>query len=184
MADPPDDRRARPEDRPVDPEAVRRLEQLPDLTAPSAAGSGTSRTAGSGPTGPGMVRRDLRPVRTRNSLVTTAGAVLVVVGAFVAIASVLAVAPSDGLDLLGVELDGGQAAAVFLTLAAIYGVTGALVLARLPIGRPIGFVVGVLALVIGVAQLPAAGLNGIPTVGVAAFVLFALGVGGNDFRRR
>lgn len=178
MADPPDDRRARPEDRPVDPEAVRRLEQLPDLTAPSAAGRGTSGTVGSG-----MVPRDLRPVRTRNSLVTTAGAVLVVVGAFVAIASVLAVAPSDGLDLLGVQLDGGQAAAVFLTLAAIYGVTGALVLARLPIGRPIGFVVGALALVIGIAQLPSAGLNGIPTVGVAAFVLFALGVGGNDFRR-
>ena len=170
MSDRPGDGGARPEDRPVDPEAVRRLEQIPDLSAPAAAGS---------PVAP----RPARPVRGRNSLVTTAGAVLVVVGAFVAIASVLAVAPSDGLDLLGLELSGGAAATVFLVLAAIYALTGILVLLRRPIARPLGFVVGVLALLIGLAQLPSAGINGIPTIGVAAFVLYALGVGGNDFRR-
>jgi len=172
MADPPGDRGARPEDRPVDPDAVRRLERLPDLKGDA-----------SGPGAP-AVPRATRPVGGRNNLVTTAGAVLVVVGAFVAIASVLAVAPSDGLDLLGIELSGGAAATVFLVLAAIYVLTGILVLLRWPIARPLGVVVGILALAIGLAQLPSAGINGIPTVGVAAFVLYALGIGGNDFRRR
>ena len=172
IADPPSDRDARPEDRPIDPEAVRRLERIPD---PSTGKPGV---------GSPVPPRLARPVRTRNTLVTTAGVVLVVVGAFVAIASVLAIAPSDGLELLGVDLDGGAAATVFLVLAAIYAVTGLLVLTRRPIGRPLGFVVGILAFVIGLAQLPSAGVNGIPTVGVAAFVLYALGIGGNDFRRR
>jgi hypothetical protein len=172
MADPPPDRGARPEDRPIDPEAVRRLEQIPDPTTdePAAGSSVPPRLA--------------RPVPTRNTLVTTAGVVLVVVGAFVAIASVLAIAPSDGLELLGVDLDGGSAATVFLVLAAVYAITGILVLTRRPIGRPLGVLVGVLALVSGLAQLPATGVSGIPTVGVAAFVLYALGIGGNDFRRR
>ena len=175
VSDVPGDRGTRPEDRPVDPEAVRRLEQIPDLSTSDAPGSAPGRAS---------VRPTLgRPVRARNNLVTTAGVVLVVVGAFVALAAVLAVAPSDGLELLGVDLDGGTAAAVFLGLAALYAVTGVLVALRRPIGRPLGFVVGVLAFLIGLAQLPSAGINGIPTIGVAAFVLYALAIGGNDFRR-
>jgi hypothetical protein len=175
VSDPSGDRGTRPEDRPVDPDAVRRLEQIPDI----ATSEPTGRAAGRGPTRPALGR----PVRARNNLVTTAGVVLVVVGAFVALAAVLAVAPSDGLELLGADLDGGTAAAVFLGLAALYAVTGLLVALRRPIGRPLGFVVGVLALLIGLAQLPSAGVNGIPTIGVAAFVLYALAIGGNDFRR-
>ena len=172
MADPPNDRGARPEDRPIDPDAVRRLERLPDPTAPGGPGSG-----------PPIPPRLARPGPVRNNLVTTAGAVLVVVGAFGALASVLAVAPSDGLRLLGADLDGETAASVFLVLAAVYALAGILVLTRRPIGRPLGFAVGVLALVIGLAQLPSAGINGIPTLGVAAFVIYALAVGGSDFRR-
>ncbi|HSL11098.1 MAG TPA: hypothetical protein VLA82_07265 [Actinomycetota bacterium] len=114
---------------------------------------------------------------------TAAGVVLVLVGAFVAVASVLAVAPSDGMDLLGVDLTGGTAATLFLVLAAVYALTGLLIVLRRPVGRPIGFVVGVVALLIGLAQMPSAGVNGIPTVGVAVFVLYALAIGGNDFRR-
>jgi hypothetical protein len=163
------DHGSRPEDRPVDPDAVRRLERLPDLTSPSSASRDVARRA--------------RPT-TRNNLVTTAGVVLFVVGAFVAVASVLAIAPSDGLDLLGIELDGGEAAAVFLVIAAIYAVTGSLVLLRWPIARPLGIAVGILALAIGLVQLPSAGVNGIPTIGVAGFVIYALAVGGSDFRRR
>jgi hypothetical protein len=175
VTDRPRDRGTRPEDRPVDPDAVRRLEQIPDLSSSEPAG----RDAGRAPVRPALGR----PVRARNSLVTTAGVVLVVVGAFVALAAVLAVAPSDGLTLLGVDLDGGTAAAVFVGLAALYAVTGVLVALRRPIGRPLGFVVGALALLIGLAQLPSAGINGVPTIGVAAFVLYALAIGGNDFRR-
>jgi hypothetical protein len=174
VSDPPRDRGTRPEDRPVDPDAVRRLEQIPDL-----ANSEPREPAGRGPARPALGR----PVHVRNNLVTTAGVVLVVVGAFVALAAVLAVAPSDGLELLGADLDGGTAAAVFLGLAAAYAVTGLLVALRRPIGRPLGFVVGGLAFLIGLAQLPSAGINGIPTIGVAAFVLYALAIGGNDFRR-
>lgn len=173
MSDAPGGRGARPEDRPVDPDAVRRLERLPDPDATGGSAPGS-------PTPPRLAR----PVGGRNNLVTTAGIVLVVVGAFVALASVLAVAPSDGLELFGADLDGDTAAAVFLALAAIYALAGILVLTRRPMGRPLGLVVGVIALVIGFAQLPSAGVNGIPTVGVAAFVLYALGIGGNDFRRR
>ena len=168
----PSERGARPEDRPVDPDAVRRLEQLPEE---AVGGSPRARDP--------MAPRVARPVGGRDTLVTTAGAVLVVVGAFVAIAAVLAVAPSDGLDLFGIEMDGGTAAGVFLTLATIYALTGMLVLLRRPLGRPLGLAVGVLALIIGLAQLPSAGVNGIPTIGVAAFVLYALALGGNDFRR-
>ncbi len=46
-----------------------------------------------------------------------------------------------------------------------------------------GALAGVLALVVGFAQLGSAGANGIPTVVVAAFIVYALGVGGSDFRR-
>ena len=175
MTDPPRDRGTRPEDRPIDPDAVRRLEQIPDLSTSDPAGPASGRA----PLGPAFGR----PARARNNLVTTAGVVLVVVGAFVALAAVLAVAPSDGLELFGVDLDGGTAAAVFLGLASLYAVTGVLVALRRPIGRPLGFVVGALAFLIGLAQLPSAGINGIPTIGVAAFVLYALAIGGNDFRR-
>lgn len=171
----PSGRAPRPEDRPVDPDAVRRLERLPDVTAPGSRAARSPRTA-SGPT-------FARPAATRNNLVTAAGVVLVLVGAFVAVASVLAVAPSDGMDLLGVDLTGGTAATLFLVLAAVYALTGLLIVLRRPVGRPIGFVVGVVALLIGLAQMPSAGVNGIPTVGVAVFVLYALAIGGNDFRR-
>jgi hypothetical protein len=101
----------------------------------------------------------------------------------VAVVSVLAIAPSDGLDLLGTDLDGGTAATVFVVLGAVYALAGVLVLLRRPIGRPLGLVVGVLALVTGFVQLPTAGINGVPTLGVAVFVLYALAIGGNDFRR-
>jgi hypothetical protein len=175
VSDPPRDRGTRPEDRPVDQDAVRRLEQIPDLATSDPTGPASGRA----PARPALGR----PVRARNNLVTTAGVVLVVVGSFVALAAVLAVAPSDGLDLFGVDLDGGTAAAVFLGLAALYAVTGVLVALRRPIGRPLGFVVGALALLIGLAQLPSAGVNGIPTIGVAAFVLYALAIGGSEFRR-
>jgi hypothetical protein len=175
VTDPPGDRGTRPEDRPVDPDAVRRLEQIPDLATSDPTGAAPGRAA---------VRPAFgRPVPARNNLVTTAGVVLVMVGAFVALAAVLAVAPSEGLDLFGADLDGGTAAAVFLGLAALYVATGLLVALRRPIGRPLGFAVGALAFLIGLAQLPSAGINGIPTIGVAAFVLYALAIGGNDFRR-
>jgi hypothetical protein len=58
------------------------------------------------------------------------------------------------------------------------------VLARRPLGRPLGFAVGLLGLVVGLSQLPSSGVNGIPTVGLAVFILYALGIGGAEFRRR
>jgi hypothetical protein len=164
----------RPEDRPVDPDAVRRLEQLPDLPQPTTARAGSRPTSS-----PAFAR----PAPGRNNLVTTAGIALVLVGAFVAVASVLVVAPSDGMELVGIDLTGGAAATAFLVLAGTYAITGVLIVLRRPMGRGLGFVVGALALLIGLAQLPSAGVNGIPTVGVAVFVLYALAIGGNDFRR-
>jgi hypothetical protein len=173
MGDAPREPGQRPEDRPVDPDAVRRLERLPDPAAEATAPTAAARN----------VPRPARPAG-RNNLVTTAGAVLVAVGGFVAMASVLVIAPSAGLDMAGIQLDGRQAAAVFLAIAAIYAVTGLLVMVRWPIARPLGLGVAVLALAIGLVQLPSAGIDGIPTIAVAAFVLYALGLGGNDFRGR
>ena len=169
----------RPEDRPVDPEAVARLERLADPAAAPEQAPGRG-AAGAGPLlGP---RPRSRP-GTRSNLVTTAGAILLVLGIFVATVAVLVVRASDGLTLVGIDLDGSAAAALFVVLAIVYAVAGVLVLLRVPAGRPLGLAVGALALLIGLAQLPSAGLNGIPTVGVAGFILYALGVGGSDFRR-
>ncbi|GIU97936.1 MAG: hypothetical protein KatS3mg013_1739 [Actinomycetota bacterium] len=156
---------ARPEDRPIDPDAVARLERLP---APGGASP----------------RPLLARPAARSPLVTTAGAVLVVVGLFVGVVAVAAVRPSDGLDLLGVRLSGPAAAGAFLGVAAVEATVGALVLARRPLGRPLGFAVGLLGLVVGLSQLPSSGVNGIPTVGLAVFILYALGIGGAEFRRR
>ncbi len=169
----------RPEDRPIDPEAVARLERLADpAAAPGQAPGGGA--AGAGPLlGP---RPRSRP-GTRSNLVTTAGAILLVLGIFVATVAVLVVRASDGLTLVGIDLSGSAAAALFVVLAIVYAVAGVLVLLRVPAGRPLGLAVGALALLIGLAQLPSAGFNGIPTVGVAGFILYALGVGGSDFRR-
>lgn len=148
---------ARPEDRPVDPDAVARFERLDPgadrlrMPVPKAAAR-----------------------RSRNNLVTTAGIILVVLGVFVATATVFLVLPSE---------DAGAVVALYLALAALYAIVGLLVLRRLPAGRVLGFGVGALALVVGLVQLPSAGLNGVPTVVVAGFIIYALAIGGHDFRR-
>jgi hypothetical protein len=164
-AQPPD---ARPEDRPIDPEAVARFERLP---APDTAGGAV------------RARPLLAPRPVRNNLVTTAGGILVALGLAVGVAAVGLIAPSDGLDVSGIELSSAAATGVFLGLGVVYALVGVLVLLRIPAARPLGIVVGVLALVVGFAQLGSAGANGIPTVVVAAFIVYALGVGGSDFRR-
>jgi len=164
-APPPD---ARPEDRPIDPEAVARFERLP---APDTAG------------GVARPRPLVAPRPVRSNLVTTAGGILVALGLAVGVAAVGLIAPSDGLDVSGVELSSAAATGVFLGLGVVYVLVGVLVLLRVPAARPLGIVVGVLALVVGFAQLGSAGANGIPTVVVAAFIVCALGVGGSDFRR-
>jgi len=152
-----DARGARPEDRPVDPDAVARFERLDPgaerlrMPVPKAAA---------------------RPAR--NNLVTTAGVILVVLGVFVATATVLLVLPSD---------DSASTVALYLALAALYAIVGVLVLRRVRAGRMLGFGVGALAMAVGLVQLPSAGLNGVPTVVVAGFIIYALAIGGHDFRR-
>jgi hypothetical protein len=155
----------RSEDRPVDPDAVARLERL----------GATSRPADAAPL--------VRPRAPRSNLVTTAGAILLVLGLFVGAVAILFIAPGEGMELQGATVSASTAMVLFLALAALYLLTGALVLVRHPVGRPLGMLIGALGLVIGVAQLSSAGLNAIPTVVVGAFVIYALAVAGAEFRR-
>lgn len=162
---PPREPGGRPEDRPVDPDAVARLERL----------GATPRSAAAAPL--------VRPRAPRSNLVTTAGAILFVLGLFVGAVAILFIAPGEGMELLGAALSASTALIVFLALAALYLLTGVLVLVRHPIGRPLGMVIGVLGLLIGIAQLSSSGLNAIPTVVVGAFLIYALAVAGAEFRR-
>ena len=119
----------------------------------------------------------------RSSVVSTAAAILVVIGVFLAAIAIVFV-PGGGIELGSVDVADSTALAGFLAAAALYVVAGVLVFRRLPAGRTLGVVIGVLGLVFGILQLPSSGVAGLPTLGVNAFVIWALASGGSAFRRR
>jgi hypothetical protein len=118
----------------------------------------------------------------RSNILTTTGAILIVLGVFVgAIAAVFV--PGGSVELAGSSLSEGLAIGVFAAIAMIYIVAGVLVLLLVPAGRVLGVVVGAAGVLLGLLQLPSSGVSGLPTIFVNVFVIWSLASGGEDFRR-
>jgi len=80
-------------------------------------------------------------------------------------------------------VEGG--AALALVVLGILRLLGAALVAMLrPIGQPIGIVLGGLGLVLGVISARSSPANGLVTLGLNGFVIYALASSGPAFRRR
>jgi hypothetical protein len=71
---------------------------------------------------------------------------------------------------------------VLLALAALNLLAGLLVLRLRPNGRTLGLFVGALGVLIGLAALPSAPAQGLPTLVIAGFVVWVLATEGSAFR--
>jgi len=92
---------------------------------------------------------------------------------------------SGVLPLLTVFLfDVGGTAAIALVVLGVLGLAAAALVATLrPIGRPIGIAFGCLGLVLGVVSARSSPANGLVTLGLNGFVIYALASSGPAFRR-
>jgi hypothetical protein len=109
-------------------------------------------------------------IRSRSPSVTTAAVVLLVS----ALLNVLAAA---------VFHPGGGATAFYLTLGGVQLVGGVLVLARQPAGRWLGIALGVVGIGVGIAIVSGSSINGLITILLNGFVIYALAAFGSAFRR-
>jgi hypothetical protein len=119
---------------------------------------------------------------TRSSTVTTAAAILVLIGVFVA-AVALVFVPGGGIEFGGSRVSETTALVGLLLTASAYVTAGVLVYRRHPTGRILGILVGVVGLLFGIVQLPSSGAAGLPTLAVNGFLIWALASGGASFRR-
>ena len=106
----------------------------------------------------------------RTPTVTVAGVVLVFSG-LLPLLAVLGFRPSGSLVVV----------LVVLGVAELIGAT--LVLLLHPLGRVLGFVLGCVGLVIGLATARSSPANGLVTMGLNGYVIYAMAVSGSSFRR-
>ena len=78
---------------------------------------------------------------------------------------------------------GGAIAGVLLVLGVAQLVGAALVFLLQPIGRIAGFALGSVGIVIGVLQARSSPADGLVTLGLNAYVIYAMAVSGSSFRR-
>lgn len=75
-------------------------------------------------------------------------------------------------------------AAGLLVVLGLAELTGAVLVALLhPLGRPLGIVLGILGVVLGLVQATSSPANGLVTMGLNGFVIYALASSGPSFRR-
>ena len=75
------------------------------------------------------------------------------------------------------------ATAFYLVLGVVQLIAGGLVLARLPAGRWLGITLGAVGIAVGVAIMSRNAINGLITVLLNGFVIYALAAFGSAFRR-
>jgi hypothetical protein len=120
--------------------------------------------------------------RSRPVAVTIAGALLIVAGAFAALASALILLVGDGATIEGIGGDTPAVAVVVsLVLASAEILAGVLVLRCLPVGRTLGSVVGALGILSGLATIRSP--QGLVAVAIFGFVVYALVTNADAFRR-
>ena len=78
---------------------------------------------------------------------------------------------------------GGAIAGVLLVLGVAQLVGAALVFMLQPVGRVAGFALGSVGIVIGVLQARGSPADGLVTIGLNAYVIYAMAVSGSSFRR-
>jgi hypothetical protein len=110
------------------------------------------------------------PVRRRTATVTTAALILLVSGALTVL-TVFVLKPSSG----------------FLPLYAVLGILqligAVLVFALMPVGRSLGIALGAIGVVVGFTLLGSSALNGLMTIALNGYVIYALASSGPSFRR-
>lgn len=110
------------------------------------------------------------PLRRRTATVTTAALILLVSGALTVLTVVL-LKPSTGLVPL------------FAILGVLQLVGAVLVFALTPLGRRLGIALGVVGIIVGLTLLGSSALNGLMTMALNGFVIYALASSGPSFRR-
>jgi hypothetical protein len=105
----------------------------------------------------------------RTPTLTVAGVVLVFSGVL-PLVSVLAFSPESGVAI----------ALIVLGVAELLG--AALVLLLQPIGRVLGFVLGCVGIVIGLVTARSSPANGLVTMGLNGYVIYAMAISGASFR--
>lgn len=128
-----------------------------------------------------VIAEPIAPPPHRPVAVTVAGVLLIVAGGFAALAAGLILLTGDGASIEGA---GGDVPTVVvlvaLVLAALEIGAGLLVLRCAPIGRTLGIVVAALGIVGGLAAT--ASPQGIVTIAIFGFVLYALVTNAQAFR--
>jgi hypothetical protein len=120
--------------------------------------------------------------RRRPAVITIAGVLLIVAGVYAAFAGLLILATGDGARIEGLGEDSSTLAfVVTLVLACLEVGSGALVLRSLTVGRMVGIVVAAIGIVAGVAAIGSP--QGLVTIAIFGFVVFALVTNGEAFRR-
>jgi len=115
----------------------------------------------------------------RPVVVTIAGVLLIVAGAFAAVGGLLILLAGDEARIEGVGA--GVSLLVALILAGLEVVSGVLVLRRSRFGRTSGIVVAALGIVGGLAAIGSP--QGLVTIAIFGFVVFALARNGEAFER-
>jgi hypothetical protein len=89
------------------------------------------------------------------------------------------------LTVLGVLAFGvGGVEAAWRVVLGVAEVLGAvLVFMRYPVGRTLGYVLGAIGIVIGIVTARNSPANGLVTIGLNGYVIYALAVSGPSFRR-
>ena len=120
-----------------------------------------------------VIEQPLAAPPRRPVAITVAGVLLIVAGAFAALAAGLILLTGDGASIEGVGADVPTVVVlVALALAALEVGAGVLVLRCAPIGRTLGIVVAALGIVGGLAAI--ASPQGIVTIAIFGFVIYAL----------
>lgn len=77
----------------------------------------------------------------------------------------------------------GTTVALVLVYGAVQAIAGVLVLMLVPIGRWLGIAVGAVGIVVGVIRASSSPTNGLVSILLSAFVIYALASSGPSFRR-
>ena len=117
------------------------------------------------------VPQPVTPRGTRTPTVTVAAVVMLFSG-LLPLLAVLGFRPS------------GTIAVGLIVLGVAELIGAALVFFLVPIGRIIGFVLGAIGVVIGVVTARSSPANGLMTMGLNGYVIYAMAVSGSSFRRR
>jgi hypothetical protein len=111
---------------------------------------------------------------TRPGLVTGAAAILLVSGFLNVLVGVISLDGGATFVVPGGRVGGGPVAVALVAMGALQLVAGWLVLRLRPAGRILGIVLAVLGIVGGLLQLGSAGVTGILSMLLNAFVLYGL----------